>query len=332
MADWTTITPPVAGEATKLQNFALKVIGNLVYLYNNLGGSTGLFVPNASFDSDEDDDGRPDGWGTGTHLTIHPGGTFLLDTVSPGHGTRVVKFTSTGGGGGWIENNDAFPCSPQKFVVVDFLHKSSVADIHNVVYLRWYTEAESFIGSTILYDEDANNPLTFTRFLRSAAPPATARLARVRFEGAKNDDATPGTAWFDGVSVSELPRAYEKAIIPEGSASATGAWTTIGSTTLRLPVLSAGCALALKFSGQVKRTGNSGPGIRFRVGTSYSNQIISPDIETSYEHFEFLIKLPLGTSGSPSGSQTLTMEATAGPATVVFGKVDSVVDVIVYTA
>ena len=198
---------PSVGEATK-KTLIDKIIANQTY-FNSMIGTSAIgasLVPNGSFE--DVTGGVPDGW----TATSDSGTTRIADgtggTTSPSHGDTAYEFVSAGApGGGFIQTTDAFPVSEGKQVTVDFLLYSSVADIHNLVEIRWYSGPSvegDFISATAVYDDATTNPVTtWTRFVGSATPATGALWATVRLTGAKNDDATPGTCAFDGVVVTE---------------------------------------------------------------------------------------------------------------------------------
>jgi hypothetical protein len=198
---WTDITAPSVGEATKKVAFADAVIGNLVYLKANMGGGGGDLIVNGDFELDSDSDGIPDGW----DLTEYTAGAFDLDVTTPMQGAASAKFTSPGAtGGGNLQSTDFFPVSEEKMLIVDFLMRSSVAGIHNLVEVRWYSTAleANYISTSTIYDS-TTNPTSRKRFTYTTTPPATARFAKLKLVGAKNDTATAGIAYFDGVQASE---------------------------------------------------------------------------------------------------------------------------------
>src|SRR3990172_599793 len=151
---WTTISKRAVGDSipkTWLDYF----IDNLTHLYNLMGGAgsgAGGVLQNGSFENDVDADGIPDGWA----LTLFTGGSAAIESTDIAHGAKSYKFTSPGGsgnGGGYIDSTDYIVCSPNKRLLVDFLHKSSVADVLDKVDIRFYDIAKSFISTTSIYDE-----------------------------------------------------------------------------------------------------------------------------------------------------------------------------------
>src|SRR4051812_45944323 len=107
---YTAITKPPQGDPTR-KSIIDTIIDDLAFLYSR--SNTVTTVVNPSFEDDTDSDGIPDGW----TRTLFSGGTFLRDNTDQIHGLYSVKFTSPGGasnGGGYIENTDAFQCSPNR--------------------------------------------------------------------------------------------------------------------------------------------------------------------------------------------------------------------------
>ena len=197
---YVPVSKPSVGDATFKTAFADGIIDNQTYFNSVIGtNAAGVsLIPNGSFE--DVTAGVPDGWTE----TEHSAGTGSVDTATPAHGATAYKFVSAGApGGGYLETTDFFNCAPEKNIVVDFLLKSSVVDIHNLVQLRWYTEADAFVSMIPVYDDEVANPTSWTRFTRGITPPPTARKAKLRLTGADNDNVTPGTCTFDGVSVME---------------------------------------------------------------------------------------------------------------------------------
>ena len=126
---YVAATKPTVGEATK-KTLVDAIIDNQTYFNSVIGtNAAGVsLIPNGSFE--DVTAGVPDGWTE----TEHSAGTGSVDTATPAHGATAYKFVSAGApGGGYLETTDFFNCSPQKPIVVDFLLKSSVVDIHNLV-------------------------------------------------------------------------------------------------------------------------------------------------------------------------------------------------------
>src|SRR3990167_2834009 len=106
---------------------------NLEAASTSATGASNL-VLNESFETDSDSDGYPDSWTT----TLYTTGTFSLDSTNQFNGTKSVKFTSTGSGGGYITSTSNFAVSPSVIYTVGFALKRSVADIRNTVDILWY--------------------------------------------------------------------------------------------------------------------------------------------------------------------------------------------------
>lgn len=207
---FTTITKPAVGDPTKQQSFAARVVDNLIYLYNSFLSLVGSreTVINGSFESDADGDGFPDGW----TLTKYTGGTFSHETSTAAaddksvHGKRSIKFTSPGGGGnggGYVTSTDFFEISEQRPYFLSWWHKSSVAGIHNVVAIQFYDSTQTSISTKTLYDSAAN-PVVWQVQHGNFAPPDAARYAKIILTGAKDDNTTAGSAWFDHVQIGSL--------------------------------------------------------------------------------------------------------------------------------
>lgn len=199
---FTSITKPSVGDATR-KALIDTVIDNQAYL----NGQVDLAVPgvpNGSFETDTDSDGIPDGW----DRTLYTGGTFSLITSDDQQGAYCISMESPGGsgnGGAYVDMEDFFEVNPLSPVVLQWLHKSSVAGIHNSVLILWYKDDKtaSTTTSTTLYDS-TSNPTSWTLQSGAAKPPSDARFAKVRIIGAEDDNTTAGIAYWDGLRLAPL--------------------------------------------------------------------------------------------------------------------------------
>lgn len=224
---WINILNPIVGEATKKVSFADAVLNNLAYLKANMGGAGGggNLISNGDFEQDVNLDGVPDSW----DLTEYTAGSFAIDDATPGQGAKAIMFTSPGGtGGGDLQSTDFFPVCPVKTYGVDFATWSSVAGIHNLVQVRWYSTAleADYISTTTLYDSVAN-PTAKTRFIEICTPPSGARFAKLKLVGALNDTAVAGIARFDDVKMSSGIVVQSPVDIGADALDTTG-WETVG--------------------------------------------------------------------------------------------------------
>lgn len=260
---FVSMTKPTLGDATK-KSFADQLIDNDDALNSSIGEMT-LGIVNGSFEIGVDPD-APTGWVFGTTW-----GTKGFDTATPGHGAKAFKFASAGSGGGELQSEGFIGCDEGRPVVLSFLHKSSAAGLHNLVELLWYDAAQSYLSTTAIYDDTATNPTSWTAFLRTATAPAGARYFKVKITGAKNDDATVGTAYFDGVELVRSQVLPFSGTIAEDTETATS-WTDNGSVAITLPVLQ-NAPVVLCFVASLKATtAGQIAAQRFRVGTDYSTE------------------------------------------------------------
>ncbi len=271
-------------------------------------------VPNGSFEVDSDSDGIPDNW----TRSLYTGGSSSFDTSTPVHGAKAYKITSPGGsgnGGGYLDS-DYILCSPNCTVAIGWLLKSSVAGIHNLVEILWYTAAKSYISTATLYDSAAN-PTSWTAYVRGVAPPSTAMFFKIRITGAKSDNTAGGTAYFDGVYLAGDERVDPSGAIAEQSTTSS-AYIDRGSIAVALPFLSAASIVELKIIGQARIGSGAISNQRFRLGSTYSNE--SSTTSTSYVTFTYTL-LVYGVSGS----QTLYQQLCDGSGDVntAYGKVDA---------
>lgn len=306
---WTSITKPTLGEATK-KSLADAIIDDLSDLNSRVSLVANAALQNGSFEYDADADGVPDNW----TKTLYTGGSSAIETTDVAHGQKSYKFVSPGGagnGGGYLASDDYIPCSPYRFVFIDFLIKSSAAGIHNLVELLWYDKAKSYLSLTAVYDETVANPTDWKRYVLGKMPPASAVYCRVRLTGAKNDDTASGTCYFDGVSVYDIGdsgQVYTSGIA-ENLLSNSSTWTDSGSVAIMLPPLSNTLSLAvLTFIAQQKGADCEQ---RFRIGSSYSDEKVT----ASGTYVDKRFSLPYeGTGGSVTLYQQLKVTSGTGAA------------------
>ena len=309
---YVAATKPTVGEATK-KTLVDAIIDNQTYFNSVIGtNAAGIsLVPNGSFE--DITAGVPDGWTE----TEHSAGTGSVDTATPAHGETAYKFVSAGApGGGYLETTDSFNVTPGKPLTVHLMLKSSVVDIHNLVQLRWYTEADAFVSMVACYDDEVANPTAWSPIIRTIIPPPTARKAFLRLTGADNDNVTPGTCTFDAVSVKEQSDAFtpEDAAITAAATSSTS-WASIGTETVVFPTLSATCVIRCTIISYCGQNGGTLGQLKFGIGNFESNVIeetANTPLTSAHLHSQTLIIKTL------SGSQTLTMygRATGGGETV----------------
>lgn len=165
----------------------------------------GNLAYNGSFEIDEDGDTIPDGW----TRTLYSGGVGAINTAAVGHGKNSFKFTSVGTGGGYLESTSFIPISELIEYYFEFILKSDIAGVRNLVEIKWYQKDESLISSSSIYDNSTTNPTTFTLKKYAVTPPANARLAKLFFYGCHSSDPSAGSTWYDGVRFHPRPDAFD---------------------------------------------------------------------------------------------------------------------------
>ena len=280
----------------------------------SLSQITSGVVPNGSFEN-VDAEGYPLSW----TWAGYSGGTRGSETTSPAHGSRGIWITSPGGsgnGGGYYES-DYTPCSPQALILFQWFHKSSVAGIHNLVELLWYDSAKAYLSLTVIYDSAAN-PTSWTRVIAGALPPATAMFVKVRVTGAKSDNTTAGTAYFDGVE-KILSHALQAARTIAENSNSTDTWADKGSFDIDLGNLPNPTTVVIHLVASL-RSSSSGVNVgqRFRAGAWYSNAISTG--LTGYSVFPYTIIIPDSLGGKITVFQQL-LGNTFDPA-IAYGKKD----------
>ena len=311
---WTNITKPAVGEPTKQQSFASTVVDDLTFLYNSFLSLVGSreTVINGSFESDADGDGFPDGW----TLTKYTGGTFSHETSTAAadgkaiHGKRSIKFTSPGGGGnggGFVTSTDFFEVTEGRNYGVTWQHKSSVAGIHNLAQIQFYDSTQTSISTSTLYDSSAN-PTGWVLQKAYVAAPVNGRYAKIILTGAKDDNTTAGSAWFDDIRIGvvNFDNRYQADCTRGGGSSTVnnGKWTCpAGVYVVQVEVIGAGGG-----GGGSNNTGGGGGG-----GGGYSMAIVPVTPATQYT---FAIGVggtggtAAPTSGTAGGNSTITIGAT----------------------
>jgi hypothetical protein len=190
------LTKPLQGEATK-KALIDAIVDDLTYLNTLVESLRQVNIPNGSFEVDNDGDGVPDKW---IRILFATSSAGVRVSGGGDMGQYSFKFTSVGGagsGGGYLLSFDYFECGPLRTVQVSWQLKSSVANIRNKVELLWYDNAQNQIGSTVLYDNQTNNPTVWTRMVSAAYPPSTARYGKLRITGADSSNAVAGSVEFD---------------------------------------------------------------------------------------------------------------------------------------
>lgn len=159
-------------------------------------------VDNFSFENTQDGT-LPTSW----DVVTHSGGTVAIDTTEHVHGKNSLKFTSTGSGGGYITTSSYIDISRVNNLDIAWSMKSTVADIRNVVEVRFYDSSNVYISSTNVYDEDTNNNLAWSNqftSLASADIPSNAVSMKLRIHGAHSSDVTSGSVWYDHIDVRSV--------------------------------------------------------------------------------------------------------------------------------
>lgn len=136
-------------------------------------------------------------WNSGANVVDNSAGNFA-------DGEYSMKFVSTGSGGGTLTTNSFFTVNESTNVRVEFLIKSSDANVRNIVQVLWYDEDQAALGtpSTSVFDAasaTAGNSTSWVKKSVRAVPPSGARFAKLKLIGCDSSDATSGTTWYDGV-------------------------------------------------------------------------------------------------------------------------------------
>lgn len=142
----------------------------------------------------------PDSW----TVTLYTGGTQILDTAASTHGAQSIKFTSAGPGGGYITQSAFSQVANSQTYLVRFTLKSSVADVRNLVQVKWYDADQVFISNTTVYDNSTTNPTSFASRQLIVTAPSTAAFAKLELYGCHSSDVTTGSTWYDNVEFTNI--------------------------------------------------------------------------------------------------------------------------------
>lgn len=157
-------------------------------------------ITNGGFEANSTGDGiTPDGWSITTH------GATALDTTQTDSGTRALRFTSVGAGGGSAMSLEPMAVSPNSSIAVSFAVRTDNANIDPRVEVSWYDRNDTLLSTTVLYDpyNDVNlsNPSDWFTYSFTATPPASGRFARLNLVGGDPVNGESGIVWFDSVQV-----------------------------------------------------------------------------------------------------------------------------------
>lgn len=171
-------------------------IANIAANTSAISVSEGL---NGSFEvGDSSDPTLPALW----QATIFAGGAIAIEETDVIHGTRAVRCTSTGTGGGSLLSG-FLPVAQNSEVGLAWYLRSSIATVRNIISIDWYDQNNVLLSSSNLYDETIANPVVWTFFSFTATSPAGAAFLQVRLVGADSSSVSVGFTLFDGVALYE---------------------------------------------------------------------------------------------------------------------------------
>jgi hypothetical protein len=155
-------------------------------------------VENGSFETNAIDNTIPDGWDI---TTYNPSGVFTYDATTQSNGSKCVKFTSAGVGGGYAQTSGYIVADELATYEIAFKYKTDIANVRVVAEIFWYTGTLGSLAPTTVLDDSATNPAVWTLKSYGVTPPATARYAKIRLTGCHSSVGTHGSAWFDNVEL-----------------------------------------------------------------------------------------------------------------------------------
>lgn len=231
---FTALTTAETASGTPLTQAKMrKIRDNFDYLYGMSAAAGTDVVPNGSFEVDSDSDGTPDSW----TKSLYAGGAFAIETTSPDHGAKSIKFTHPGGGsngGGYIDS-DYIPVSALNVYTVAFIHWASAAGMKNKVQIRYFDKAkeELVAGSPEDIYNSTANPTSPTAFRGFFCPLATTRFIKIRLVGGFTDTDVAGIAYFDDVSIHKNVPAASRVAGDDPVANDYGVVTTNQATWIK---------------------------------------------------------------------------------------------------
>jgi hypothetical protein len=187
-----------------------KVKNSLDFLNGQVSGQfLGNQIPNGSFEIDSDGDGVPDGW----TRSLYPGGAGGRDTANAAHGAACIYATHPGGSGngGALFRSDFVPYNSYIQPVFTWLSWATVASMGTEVVVEWYDSSKVYISSAIVRSSTSNS-LTPVKYIMGVFAHSDARFFRLVLS--VDDSGTQGgTAYFDGVSVSDYVQGDHIAVV-----------------------------------------------------------------------------------------------------------------------
>jgi len=271
----------------------------LKHLYGNIGTLSTEAILNGSLEIDSDADGLPDNW----TLSTYPGGSGVLDATAGKEGVNAFKLIhpgGTGNGGGYLES-DYVPCTGLRKAVVEFIHWSTAAGMHNQVIIRWFNSSKVYISESTAYDS-TSNPTSAIYFVCAATPPAGSKFYKVRLVGGKSDVDVAGTAYFDGIhkaGADSLHGVQRSFTIAEQSAS-PGSYVDVGSASFQTAF--PGIPIRMSFPADIYSGNGTDVYMRFRCGSNYSNETVTASLTYVTDNF-----ILTGTANA-AGSITVYMQ------------------------
>lgn len=166
---------------------------------NIVSGFNSGLVPNGSFELDTDSDDVPDGWTNDVNRSGSDNG-LESGVGNTAAGSSSWRTSSTGNGGGELVTASPFEVNDFDDLRVEFVMRSTVAAVRNIVRVEWLDVSQALISNTDVLDSTAN-PTVFTRFNFLATPPAGARFANIRLIGGESGGTIAGTTYWDNVNV-----------------------------------------------------------------------------------------------------------------------------------
>lgn len=204
----------------------------------NFNGTTGGIISqsaanlinNHSFEVDSGQDGIPDGWYI---QTFDATSSYEKVKDVSSKGLFSLKFTSAEAGGGVAITSEAIEVAHLEEYFFQFDIKSSIATVKNMAEVLWYQEPNGNLYDTdLLYEEDTNNPLLFTKKEFRISPPAAASYAKIKLTGCSPSSTVAGSTWFDNIIFTNV---LSDAVTTSPWVQVTGVVTWLSGTSFSIP-------------------------------------------------------------------------------------------------
>lgn len=216
MAFVTIVAPRFAVNAPASTDLFSDIVTDLNYLFTNQNSPSvagdAPSVANGSFEVDASGTIQPTAW----NFVAGTGGSGSVVNTQYNDGAQsfqAIQGTVSGNTGGVLTgpynqstaSNLYYPISPNKAYNLKFMLMCNRADIQNSVVVLWYTNAQSFLGSNVIFSNSTGAaPTSWTVYSYPLAPPVGVYFMQLQFNLGSNATTAPGATgniYVDGISI-----------------------------------------------------------------------------------------------------------------------------------